>query len=80
MCHVNNEKRKTTNDKRNRTTKSRKNQNAERKGNLQIFGNIGNGHHQICGDEIKKLKKEYLRGTKKNYSKPNYIAEISSKG
>ena len=31
MCHVNNEKRETTNDGRNRTSKRRKNQNAQRK-------------------------------------------------
>ena len=45
MHHANNEKRKTTHDGRNRTTKSRKNQNARRKGNLQIFGNVGSGNH-----------------------------------
>ena len=53
MPHANNEKRKTTFDERNRTTKSRKNQNAWRKGNLQILGNTGSGHHQINGDEGK---------------------------
>ena len=34
-------KREMTHDKRNRITKSRKNQNARRKGNLLILGNIG---------------------------------------
>ena len=55
---------KTTNDGRNRTTKSRKNQNAWRKGNLQIRGNIGSGRHQTCGDE-RKIKIDYLRRTRK---------------
>ena len=32
---------KKTNNRRNRTIKSRKNQNAWRKGNLQVLGNIG---------------------------------------
>ena len=54
MFHVNKEKWKTTNDGRNRTTKSRKNQNAKRKENLEILGNIGSGHHQTCGDGRKK--------------------------
>ena len=27
------------------------------KGNLQILGKIGSGHHQTCGDERKKKKK-----------------------
>ena len=46
-----------TNYGRNSTTKSRKNQNARKKGNLQILGNIGNGHHQTNRDERKKLKR-----------------------
>ena len=78
MWHVNNEKRKTANDGRNRTTKLRKNQNARRKGNLQIHGNIGCGHHQTSGDERKKKQKN-IQGEQENYSKPNYKAEISSK-
>ena len=53
MCHANNEKRETTHDGRNRTTKLRKNQDAQRKGNLQILGNIGSGYHQTSGDERK---------------------------
>ena len=65
MCHAYHEKRKTTNDEGNGTTKSRKNQNAPRKGNLQILGNIGSGHNQTSRDERKKLKKEYLRSTRK---------------
>ena len=64
MCHANNEQRKTTNDGRNRTTESGKNQNAQRKGNLQILGNIGSGHHQRVEDLWKwKNKKEYLKRT-----------------
>ena len=57
MCHAYNEKRETTNDGRNRTTKSRKNQNAQRKGNLQILGNIGSEHNLKCGNERKKFPK-----------------------
>ena len=34
-----------------------KNQNARRKGNLQILGNIGSGHHQTSGEERKKFLK-----------------------
>ena len=79
MCHVYNVKRKTTNNGRNRITKSRKNQNVRRKGNLQVLGNIRSGHHQTSGDERKKLKKS-ISGERENYSKPNSIAGISSKG
>ena len=46
MSYANNEKREMTNDGRNRTSKSRKNKNSQRKGNLQILGNIGIGHQQ----------------------------------
>ena len=54
MSQANNEKQKTTHDGRNGTTISRKNQNARRKGNLQILGNIRSGHHQTSGVERKK--------------------------
>ena len=30
--------------------KTKQNQNDDRKGNLQILGNIGSGHHQTSGD------------------------------
>ena len=43
-------------DRRNQTTKSRKNQNAKRKGNEQILGNIGSWHHQTSGDERKNKR------------------------
>ena len=39
---------KMTYDGRNRTTKSGENQNARRKGNLQLLGNIESGRHQKC--------------------------------
>ena len=82
MWHANNEKGKTINDGRNRTTKSRKNQNTWRKGNLQILGNIERGHHQICGNERKNLKKEYHSKTRKLLKiKPhsrNIIKEINT--
>ena len=58
-------KQKTTNYIRNRTTKSRKTWNAWRKGNLQILGDVEIRHDQTCEDERKKLKKKYLRRTRK---------------
>ena len=64
MYHAYNEKRKTTKDGRNRSTKSRKNQNAQRKGNLQILGNIGSRHHQISGDEGKNKEELFWRARK----------------
>ena len=64
MYHVNNEKPKTIFHWRNRTTKLRKDQNSRRKGNLQILGNFGSGHHQTNGDE-RKNEKEQLRRTRK---------------
>ena len=36
--------------KRIELPKQEKNQNARRKGNLQILGNIGSGHHKASGD------------------------------
>ena len=62
MCLTNNEKRKTD---RSRITESRKNLNAPRKGNVQILGNIENRHHQISGEERKKIIKEDLWRTRK---------------
>ena len=56
MCYANNEKWKTTHGGRNRTTKFLKNQKALKKKKLQILGNAGCGHNQICGDERKKIK------------------------
>ena len=50
MCHAINE----THDRRNRTTKPWKNQNARRKGNLPVLGNVGSGHHQTSEEEWKK--------------------------
>ena len=64
MCHANNEKWKKTNNGRNRTTKSGKNQNDQRKGNLQVIGNIGSGHYRTSGDE-RKIKKEDLTQARK---------------
>ena len=71
MHHANNEKGETTHDGRNRTTEPRKNQSVRGKGNLQILGNSGSGLHQTS---------RYKRKSKKEYSKPNYIAEILSRG
>ena len=62
---VRNENRKTTHYTRNGTTKSRKSQNAQRKGNLQIRGDIGSWRHQTRGDERKKKKKWYFKRTSK---------------
>ena len=55
----------------------KKNQNTRKKGNLQTLGNIGSEHHQTSGEERKNSKR--VPGERENYSKPNYIAEISSK-
>ena len=52
-----------------------KNQNARRKGNIQILGNIGSGHDQTNGDEGKNWKKN-ISGERENYSKQNYEEEI----
>ena len=62
----------TTNEGGNKTFKSRKDR---RKGNLQILGYIRSGHYQTSGN--KRMK---IIGKRENYSKPNYWAEISSKG
>ena len=40
MCHINNAKRKTTNDGTNRTMKSRKNQNAWEKETYKYLGKL----------------------------------------
>ena len=40
----------TTPDGRSRTTKSSSHQNARRKGNQQILGDIGSCHHQTSGN------------------------------
>ena len=53
MYHAYNKKWKKTNNRRIKTPKSRKNQNARRKRNLQVFGNIESGHHQTSGNEKK---------------------------
>ena len=76
MRHANNEKRKTTHDGRDGTRKSIKNQ---RKGNVQILGNIGSRHHQTSVDEKKKIKKS-ISGERESYLKPNYIAGTVWKG
>ena len=51
MWHTNDGKREKVNNRKSRTTQSRKNQNVRRKGELQLLGNNGNGHHQKSGDE-----------------------------
>ena len=66
-------------DERNGTTNSMKNQNARRKGNLQIFRGIGNGHDQTSGDERKAFKKN-TSGEREIYSKTNYIARTLLEG
>ena len=50
-----------------------------RKGKLQILQNIGGGHYQTSGDEIKIFEKKIL-DEQENVSKPIFAAEISSKG
>ena len=74
MCHTNYKKPKTTNDGRNRTTKSRKkNQNARKY--LEILKVDTIKHTEM----LEKIKTNTAREGE-NYSKQNYIAEISSKG
>ena len=63
MCPTNNEKVKPTNDGRNRSTKSAKNQNVQRKGILQVLGNIVSVHLPTSRD--RRRKKEYFSKTKK---------------
>ena len=67
---------------RNRTTKSRKNKNAWWEGYLQILGNVRSGHHQTCGYERTKIKKEYLRRTRRlietKLNRRNFIKGINS--
>ena len=77
MCQGDKEKQKRTHDGRNGTIKPRKDQNALGKGNLQILENNGEGHHKKM--EMKEKFKS-ISGGRGNYSKPNYIAEITSKG
>ena len=79
MFRVYNEKRKTRNDARKRTTKSRKNQNARRKKTYTYLGILE-------ADTIKhaegkeKISKKNTSGERETDEKPNYIAEILSKG
>ena len=61
MYHGYKEKRKMANYERDRRTKSRINKKTQRKRIFKIFGNIEN---QINGDK-RKVKKEYLRRTRK---------------
>ena len=51
------------------------NQNAQRKGNIQILES-----DTIKQVEMKEKIKKSISVEQENYSKPNYIAEISSKG
>ena len=52
-------------NRKNKTVKFGKHQNDWRKGNFQVVGKIGSRHHQTSGDERKKLKKVYLRRSRK---------------
>ena len=78
MRHAYNERRKITINAMNKTTKSRKNQNAWRKGNLQLVGKVGTGHHQTSEDERNSFKN--ILDERENYSKVKSIAGILSKG
>ena len=60
-------------------TEERKIEEHSEKRKLANTLNIGSGHHQTCGDERKKKKKN-TSGERENYLKPYYIAEISSNG
>ena len=57
MRHVSGKWWRTTHNGRSRTTKSSSHQNARRKGNLQILGNIGSWYHQTSGNERKNQKR-----------------------
>ena len=65
ICHAHHEKWKKTNNGRNRTAQLRKNPVARIKGNLHILGNIGSRPHETNGKERKKIRKTYLRITRK---------------
>ena len=69
-----NEKRQLTEGIR--TTKWTKNQNVRGKGNLQILGNIGSNTIK----QVEMKKKKIISGERENYSKSNFIADISPKG
>ena len=49
-----------------------------RKGNLQILGNIGSGHHQTRGDERKNEKEYHGRTTKLLETSRNFIKGINT--
>ena len=73
MYHADNEKQKTTNDGRNRTTKSRK------KSETYKFLRI------LEADNVKQAEMKWkflksMKGERENYTKLNYMVEISSKG
>ena len=57
MHHASNEKWQTAHNGRSQTTKSSSQQNTQRRGNLQILGNIGSWHYQTTGNERKKKKR-----------------------
>ena len=80
MCYTR-ENQIMTNDERNRTTESRKNQNAQKKGYLKILE--ADTIKQVEMEEnIKKKnpkKTQNTSGERENYSKTNYIEEISLK-
>ena len=78
MCHVYNEKWKTTNDEKNITNKSRKKQNIQGTGSLQILGNIAMRYNQTSGHR-ENIKKKNIPGELELSLKLNYFAEISSK-
>ena len=50
-----------------------KNQKARWKGNLQVFGNIGSGHHQTSGNERKNFLKE-ISGEQESFSKNKFCS------
>ena len=53
----------------------KKNQNARRKGNLQLPGNIGSRHKERWKNEMKKS----ISDERENFSEPSYAVGIPSK-
>ena len=70
------EKRKTTHDGRNRTIKSRKKTERSEKKETYKYLAISEAD-TIKQAEMKESIKKNASGELENYSKPNYIAEIS---
>ena len=65
MYNSHNKNREKRNNRRNKTTKLGKYYKTWREGKLKISRNIGSRHYQTSIDKRKKIRKEYLRRTRK---------------